>query len=313
MFKVLPFTYLFVLQVVPESPIFPSHHQVPDISSSTLVVLAISALCALMIIGNGCTITALVAQPHMRGVTCYSYFASLAVTGILLGLNLIITVMRSGFVMCLITQALIAFIQFSSLSHHILISFDRVHAVYKPISYRNRKRKGLQTAISILFVWSFSFIETALKILILNSRNKKTVMCEVKTVFGNRVNQFYVYSFGRFIVSHVIIFFNYVIMFHCMKKHRRVVAPQRSEGTESQSVNASESGIARNLPVRQQSIERVEGSQNCYCDCVRVHYLLPAYGDGLSIEHCWNSSPFICSKPLQIFAHTKFCIESNCV
>ena len=41
-------------------------------------------------------------------------------------------------------------------------------------------------------------------------------------------------------------------MFHCMKKHRRVVPPQRSEGTESQSVNASESGIARIVPVRLQ-------------------------------------------------------------
>ena len=81
-FKVVPLTYLFVLQVEPESPIFPSHHQIPDISSSTLVVLAMSALCALMIIGNGCTITAMIAQPHMRSVTCYSYFAGLAVTGL---------------------------------------------------------------------------------------------------------------------------------------------------------------------------------------------------------------------------------------
>ena len=153
--------------------------------------------------------------------------------------------------MCLITQALVAFIQFSSLSHHILISFDRVYAVYKPISYRNRKRKGLQTAISIFIIWSFSFLETALTILILSSPNNKTVMCESETVFGNRLNQYYVYCFGRFFISHLIIYFNYVIMLHYMKKHRRVVALHQSEGTESQSVDAPD--IARNAPLRQKS------------------------------------------------------------
>ena len=69
-------------------------------------------------------------------------------------------------------------------------------------------------------------------------------------------------------------------------------APQRSGGTESRSVNASD--IGRMVPARQQSGKvGVEGSQNCHCDCVCVHHLLFAYGDRLSLKYCWSSSSYI--------------------
>ena len=127
---------------------------------------------AVIILGNGLVIMAVIRKRQMRRVHCHLYIVSLSVADLLTGISsLCILILRlqdrNPLMSCLIGRAIgVGFIT-CSLHHLTLISMDRLISIQYPFEYRRFCTRVWKAVFIIFAVWGIAMAECGLSVALL--------------------------------------------------------------------------------------------------------------------------------------------------
>ena len=137
-----------------------------------LVRFIMSLVCAIIILGNGLVIMAVIRKRQMRRVHCHLYIVSLSVADLLTGISgLCVLILRlqdrNALMCCLIGRAIGVGFIFCSLHHLTLISIDRLMSIQYPFQYRRFSIRVWKAVFIIFAVWGLALAECGVSVALL--------------------------------------------------------------------------------------------------------------------------------------------------